>query len=133
MVGLFPILALTFLYGVKTNWRATVAGRAVFYLMAVTTISYLMSVLVLLFPEWFVGSVGEFIRVATRVAIAGVFWNLLRLFILAQRSGTEVRERGAQGALENVEAVKAYISQANTQEIIDLMETVKRNKGDKDA
>lgn len=87
ILGLVPVAILWLLYGVRTQWRETQAGRAMFALITVTAVSYLLSVVVLLLPGWFHDTVGIWFRIVTRLAVAGGLWNLLRLFLKAQRHG----------------------------------------------
>lgn len=87
ITGLVPSVLLLYFYGLRTRWNSSVAGRAVFYLIAVTAASYALSVLTLAFPGFFHDEVGQWFRIISRVMIAGVLWNLLRLFFRAQGFG----------------------------------------------
>lgn len=91
--GLIPAVLLWAGYGLRTRFWETDAGRAFFALISVTAVTYVLSTATVLWPEFFAaGEVpptgpGLLIRVLTRYAIAGVLWNLLRLFVKAQREG----------------------------------------------
>jgi hypothetical protein len=87
VVGLVPAAVLWVLYGLRTDWRETQAGRAMFALISVFAVSYLLTVVVLLVPGWFHETAGIWVRIVIRLAVAAVLWNLLRLFLKAQRSG----------------------------------------------
>lgn len=89
LLGLIPAAVLLAMY----LWRIGVprednpAGRAVVGLLGVTNATYLLSVLVLVWPALFMGIGGQALRVGSRLAVAAVLWNLLRVFLLAQRAG----------------------------------------------
>jgi len=85
-VGFVPVAILAVLYGWRTTWKATDTGKAMFLLFTTTAVSYGLSVAVLLIP-WFRGEIGEWVRIVVRVAIGLVLWNVLRVFLKAQRSG----------------------------------------------
>jgi len=87
VVGLVPVVILWVLYGLRTAWRETQAGRAMFALISVFAVSYLLTVVVLLLPGWFREPAGIWVRLIIRLAVAAVLWNLLRLFLKAQRNG----------------------------------------------
>jgi hypothetical protein len=85
LAGLIPAAMLTLLYGIRSPWERSRAGRAVFYLLATTSASYGVSTVVTLFPHYFgPDGDGRWFRVLTRFVIAAVVWNLLRLFFRAQ-------------------------------------------------
>lgn len=90
-VGFVPVATLAVLHGWKTEWRESDAGRALFYLFSTTAASYGLSVCVLLIP-WLQGEIGDWIRIGVRFAIALVLWNVLRIFLKAQRSGRQHAE-----------------------------------------
>lgn len=98
LAGLIPAAVLLGLY----LWRVGVpgpdnpAGRAMVGLLGVTNATYLLSVLVLVAPGLFVGDGGQVLRVGSRLAVAAVLWNLLRLFLLAQRAG-RIERKGRHG------------------------------------
>lgn len=89
LLGLIPALLLAGLYVWRIGWpRAdNPAGRAMLALLGVTNVTYLLSVLVLIWPWLFLGPAGLTIRIGSRLAVAAVLWNLLRLFLRAQRAG----------------------------------------------
>lgn len=87
IAGLIPAVILLVLYGLRTAWSATVAGRAVFALVVVIAVSYGLSVITLTFPQFFREGDGEWVRIVVRLALAGVLWNLLSLFLRAQGIG----------------------------------------------
>jgi hypothetical protein len=93
VAGLIPSVLLLVGYGLRTRFWETDAGKGFFALVAVTASSYLLSLLTLIWPAFFAaGEVpptgpGLWIRVAIRFAIALVLWNLLWLFVKAQRQG----------------------------------------------
>lgn len=88
LIGLAPAALLLILYGFRTNWEATSAGRAVFALVSVTFCSYALSTMTLFWPQYFRESqCGVYVRIAGRVIIALVIWNLLFVFLRAQRAG----------------------------------------------
>jgi hypothetical protein len=93
IAGLIPAILLLILYGFRTAWQATVAGRAVFALVAVLAVSYGLTVLTLLYPEFFLGEGGEWFRISVRAIIAAVMWNLLFLFFRAQGIGKKKSEQ----------------------------------------
>lgn len=93
IAGLIPAMLLLVLYGLRTAWRATVAGRAVFALVAVFATSYGLTVVTLIFPDFFLGEVGEWFRIMIRFAVAFVMWNLLLLFFRAQGIGKRKSEQ----------------------------------------
>jgi hypothetical protein len=93
VAGLLPAVLLLYFYGLRTAWNTSVAGRAVFYLIAVTAASYSLSVLTLAFPHFFHDEVGQWFRIVSRTLIAGVLWNLLRLFFRAQGFGRRRSEQ----------------------------------------
>lgn len=109
VLGLIPALWLLVLYGFRTAWTTTVAGRAVFYLVSVIATSYTLSLLVLLFPEFFKGSPGDWIRIVSRLIIAVALWNLLFLFFRAQRAGEISPDEKAKEALDGLETARQYI------------------------
>lgn len=87
VAGLVPSILLMILYGFRTRWSGTHAGRALFSLILVIVVSYSSSVLILLRPEWFAGSGGKTFRLVIRVGIALALWYLLYVFYRAQRGG----------------------------------------------
>lgn len=93
LLGLFPSVLLLGLYIWRTGWptRANPAGRAMVALLGVTTATYLLSVMILIWPWMFRGTGGLTIRIGSRLAVAAVLWNLLRLFLRAQRAGRRMR------------------------------------------
>lgn len=93
IAGLIPAMLLLYLYGVRTAWRATVAGRAVFALVAMMATSYGLSVITLIFPQFFLEENGEWFRILVRFIIAAVMWNLLLLFLRAQGIGKRRSEQ----------------------------------------
>jgi hypothetical protein len=93
IAGLIPAIALLLLYGFRTRWTATIAGRAVFALVAMMATSYGLTVLTLVFPEFFLGDDGEWFRIVIRFIIAAVMWNLLLLFFRAQGIGKRRSEQ----------------------------------------
>lgn len=87
-LGLIPAVLLWVLYWSRTRWEETDAGKAFFALLAVTALSYLSSVLALVWPDFFQDTpAGVWLRIITRFAIAAVLLNLLRIFFKAQREG----------------------------------------------
>jgi hypothetical protein len=55
-----------------------------------------------LLPAWFHGDTGTWVRVVIRFAVAGVLWNMLRLFLRAQRVGRlRIAAAAAASALES--------------------------------
>jgi hypothetical protein len=90
LAGLIPAMTLAVLYGLKVNWNNSMAGRAIFYLIMVTAASYLLSTVVLAWPHWFTEELGVIFRLVIRFAIAAVLWNLLRLYLRAQKEGREI-------------------------------------------
>lgn len=93
IAGLLPAILLLILYGLRTAWSATVAGRAVFALVAVMATSYGITVLTLIFPQFFLEEHGEWLRIFIRAIIAAVMWNLLFLFFRAQGIGKRRSEQ----------------------------------------
>ena len=88
VAGLIPATVLFIAYGVFTPWERTSAGRVLFALVAVFEVSYLISVVTLLFPAVFKDTEGGvLIRVVIRFAVAGVLWGLLWLFVRQRRRG----------------------------------------------
>lgn len=87
IAGLVPIVLVWVVYGTRSRWSGSSAGRNMFLLFAASTASYAVSTVVLLEPRWFVGTAaGNWLRIGIRFAIAAVFWNMLRLVIKAQRA-----------------------------------------------
>jgi hypothetical protein len=93
IAGLIPAGILLFMYGARTAWSETIAGRAIFYLVAVTVGGYLLSVATLIWPEIFRQGMGEVFRIIGRFIIAAVLWNLLFLFFRAQGFGRSKQTR----------------------------------------
>jgi cell shape-determining protein MreD len=56
--------------------------------MAITAVSYLSSVLVLVEPDFFRSEGGTWFRIVTRALIAIVLWNLLAVLLRSQRIQT---------------------------------------------
>jgi hypothetical protein len=89
--GLIPAVILWALYWSRTRWEESDAGKAFFALLAVTALSYLSSVLALVWPDFFSDTAaGLWLRIVVRFAIAAVLLNLLRLFFRAQREGRPI-------------------------------------------
>lgn len=95
-IGFVPVAILAVLYGWRTDWKRSdpdtrEAGRGMLYLFSTTAVSYGLSVAVLVSP-WLQGQVGEWIRIGVRTAIGLVLWNVLRIFLKAQKSGRQHAE-----------------------------------------
>lgn len=91
--GLIPVLALSTLYGVKTKWTQSNEGRALLISLLVAACSYLISISVILFPQVFLHGFWYMVRNVARFALAGVLWNMLRIFLRAQRDGRRRDDR----------------------------------------
>lgn len=85
LAGLIPAAILLVLHGTRTDWYSTTAGRLVFSLIAVIVGTYTLTVLTLVFPDTFHNDPGEWLRIVGRLFMAVVLWNLLKLFLRAQR------------------------------------------------
>jgi hypothetical protein len=95
LAGLIPAVLFTLLYARRSAWRSTSAGRAIMSLMSVTAVTYLSSVLTLVWPDFFRAEAGVWLRVGIRVAVAAVLWNLLAVLLRSQRiqAGPVTEER----------------------------------------
>lgn len=93
--GLLPILIFLVLYGLRTRWNESPAGRFLFGMAFTTVISYGLSLLTLMFPGYFNDNHGELIRIIVRFLLAGVSWSLLIVFFRAQNSGRRKRRFSA--------------------------------------
>lgn len=91
VAGLIPAAVLLGLYLWRIGWPGpdNPGGRALVGLLTVTNLTYGLSVIVLLLPEWFHDTIGSWVRVLSRLAVAAVLWNLLRVFLIAQRQPRE--------------------------------------------
>lgn len=89
LLGLIPAAVLLGLYLWRIGWprKSNPAGRAMVGLLTVVNATYVLSVLILVWPWLFLGTGGLTIRIGSRMAVAAVLWNLLRLFLRAQRAG----------------------------------------------
>lgn len=88
VLGAVPAHALALIYGLRTNWFRTGAGRVLFALFAVTVVSYDLSLLALFWPATFgtaAAGPGLWVRVGGRFAIAIVLGWMLWLLLRVQR------------------------------------------------
>ncbi len=88
-LGLMPSAGLLVAYIWRVGWpgKDNPGGRAVVALTSVLTMTYLLTVVALVAPSLFNGGLGVTFKVCARLAVAAVIWNLLRLFVRAQRAG----------------------------------------------
>ena len=86
VAGLIPAVMLAVMHA-RRSWRDNPAGRVLMVLFTVFAASYTMSVTVLLIPDVFRDTAGEWFRIVFRFALAGALWNLVRLYRNALRSG----------------------------------------------
>jgi hypothetical protein len=106
VIGLIPATLLFVSYA-RTRWYATETGKVLFSLFLVTALSYGLSVVVLALPDVFHDSGGEWFRIISRTIIAGVLWNMYRLFKKAQRSAVIPPEN--TDALDGLETARVFI------------------------
>lgn len=85
LFGLVPAVLFFGLYALRSNWRGSEVGRAVFSLAAVVAASYLLGMAVLVWPGFFAEPPGYYTRFVLRVVIGLVLWNLVRVVWRAQR------------------------------------------------
>lgn len=87
--------ALTFRYWLRSRWRSSVTGRVLLSLFAVTALSYDLSALALLWPDFFIANpVGVWIRVGLRFAIDAALIGMYVLLVQAQRRDRASRPEG---------------------------------------
>lgn len=93
ITALVPSVILLALYGFRTRFWSSETGWAFFWLIVVVVASYGLSLVSLIFGEWANSDGGMWVRALSRFGIAAVLWNLLRVFLRAQRRGTLAHER----------------------------------------
>jgi hypothetical protein len=84
---LVPAVILLVLYGVRTRFWGSATGWAFFWMIVTVVVSTGLSLVSLVWTEWATSTAGYVVRTGSRFAIAAVLWNLLRVFLKAQRSG----------------------------------------------
>jgi hypothetical protein len=93
IAGLVPTAIFLLSYGIRTKWAESSAGRFLFAMAFTTTVSYSVSLVTLLIPDYFNGTEGEWIRIIIRFMLAAVSWSLLYVFFRAQKAGNRRRHR----------------------------------------
>lgn len=94
--GLVPSGIMLWLYGFRTAWETSTAGRTLFGMILITVLSYALSLAVTIFPDVFRDTPGEWVRIGVRLALAGGLWFLLRLFLRAQRGDVYTTDRSGK-------------------------------------
>jgi hypothetical protein len=86
IAGLVPSLILLILYGALTAWYKTFTGWVLFGLIFVTAVSYGLTSVVLLWPDYWASGPGEPARIIIRWLVASVLWGLLAVFVRSRKS-----------------------------------------------
>lgn len=86
IAGFVPSIILLVMYGLMTAWYRTFTGWVLFGLIFVTVVSYGLSSIVLLWPNYWRDGPGEPARIIIRWLVASVLWGLLVVFIRSRKS-----------------------------------------------
>ena len=89
--GLIPSLIFVVMYGVRSAWRESSTGRAIMLLMSIIAFSYLLGVVNLIWPGFFLSDYALWIALVIRVAIALVLINMT--IVLFQTQSAERHDR----------------------------------------